>query len=182
MEPWIMDSSFINRQLDALFARRRPTRWVTRERPKIDRIACPWLIRRFVDPEAEILYVPTSQVFEAGRELGAIPFDIPGAEPFTHAGEGCSFDAFLEHFQLDDAGLQTLAPIVRGADTDRHDLAPQASGLHALSLGLCALFEDDEALLEQGLIVYDALYAWATRARGERHDWKPETMAPQARA
>ena len=175
-----MDANFINRRLDALFAKRRPTGWVTRERPKIDRIACPWLIRRFIDPGAEILYVPTSQVFEAGRELQAIPFDIPGAEPFTHEGERCSFDAFLGQFRLDDSGLQTLAPIVRGADTDRHELAPQASGLHAVSLGLSLLYAEDEPLLEQGLIVYDALYAWATRAKGQRHDWKPEAIAPGA--
>jgi hypothetical protein len=168
-----MDRTFIDSQLKALFGERCPTRWVTRDRPKIDRIACPWLLRRFVDPHAEIVYVPTAEVFEAARELQAVPFDVPGAEPFSHDGDRCSFDAFLKQFRLDDPGLGVLAPIIRGADTDRHDLVPQASGLHALSLGLSVLFTDDQALLEQGLIVYDALYAWATRAKGERHDWRP---------
>jgi hypothetical protein len=168
-----MDRTFIDIQLNARFGERRPTRWVTRERPKIDRIACPWLIRRFIDPDAEIIYAPTPDVFDVARRLQAAAFDIPGAEPFTHDGDRCSFDAFLGHFRLDDPGLGVLAPIVRGADTDRHDLAPQASGLHALSLGLCALFADDQALLAQGLVIYDALYAWATRAKDERHDWRP---------
>jgi hypothetical protein len=158
--------------LDQLFGSSRPTRWVTRERPKIDRIACPWLIRRFIDPEAVILYVPTEQVFAAAERERAVAFDIPGAE-FSHEGEACSFDTFLKRFALDDPGLRTLAPIVRGADTDRHDLAPQASGLHALSLGMSVLFADDQDLLAQGLVVYDALYAWATKAKGERHDWRP---------
>jgi hypothetical protein len=175
-----MDGAFIDRRLTDHFGDRRPTRWVTRARPKIDRIACPWLIRRFVDPEAEILYAPTEQVFEVAHREQAVAFDIPGA-PFTHDGEQCSFDAFLKAFALDDPGLAVLAPIVRGADTDRHDLAPQASGLHALSLGLTVLFEDDRALLEQGLVIYDAFYAWATKARGERHDWKPETPGRAAR-
>jgi hypothetical protein len=160
------------RRLDELFGGRRPSRWVTRERPKIDRIACPWLIRRFIDPKAEILFVPTAEVFATAARESAVAFDIPGA-PLTHEGERCSFDAFLQQFGLDDPGLAVLAPIIRGADTDRHDLAPQASGLHALSLGLTLLFQDDAALLEQGLTVYDALYAWATRAFGERHDWRP---------
>ena len=162
----------IERRLQELFGDRRPTRWVTRERPKIDRIACPWLIRRFLDPDAEILFVPTPEVFVTAEREGAVAFDIPGA-PLTHERERCSFDAFIAQFQLDDPGLAVLAPIVRGADTDRHDLAPQASGLHALSLGLTVLFQDDQMLLDRGLIVYDALYAWATRARGERHDWRP---------
>jgi hypothetical protein len=162
-----------NSILNALFGERRPTSWVTRERPKIDRIACPWLIRRFVDAGAIIHYVPTADVFAFAAREHAIAFDIPGA-PFSHVGEKCSFDAFLERFDLDDAGLDVLAPIIRGADTDRHDLAPEAAGLHALSLGLSVTLTDDAALLEQGLIVYDALYAWATKARGERHDWRPK--------
>jgi hypothetical protein len=171
-----MDRTHVETRLSTLFGDRRPTRWVTRERPKIDRIACPWLIRRFLDPQAEILYVPTSEVFAAAEAAGAVAFDIPGA-PFTHDGDLCSFDAFVGGFGLgDDAGLAALAPIVRGADTDRHGLAPEAAGLHALSLGLWLVFEEDDTLLEQGLIVYDALYAWATRARGQRHDWKPEEM------
>jgi hypothetical protein len=160
-------------KLNELFGARHPTAWVTRERPKIDRIACPWLIRRFLDADARILYAPTERVFETAEREGAVAFDIPGAQ-FSHVGESCSFDAFLTRFDLlGDAGLATLAPIVRGADTDRHDLAPEAAGLHALSLGLCVTHEDDQALLAQGLIFYDALYAWATRARGERHDWRP---------
>jgi hypothetical protein len=175
MERRTMDRTFIEQRLNDLFGARRPTRWVTRERPKIDRIACPWLIRRFVDPAAEILYAPTAEVFEVARREHAVAFDIPGA-PFTHVGELCSFDAFLEAFSLEDEGLAALAPIIRGADTDRHDLAPQASGLHALSLGLTLLFDDDQPLLAEGLVVYDALYAWATRARGERHDWRPAEL------
>jgi hypothetical protein len=158
--------------LDELFGFRRPTRWVTRERPKIDRIACPWLIRRFIDPWAEILYAPTRQVFLVAERDHGIAFDIPGA-PFSHVGELCSFDAFITRFHIEDPGVRVLAPIVRGADTDRHDLAPEAAGLHALSLGLSVTHTDDQALLKQGLIVYDALYAWATRAHGERHAWTP---------
>ena len=162
----------IDAVLHVLFSDSRPTRWVTRERPKIDRIACPWLIRRFVDADAAFLYVPTEQVFAVAERERAIAFDIPGA-PFSHVGERCSFDAFIDRFGLDDPGLRVLAPIVRGADTDRHDLAPEAAGLHALSLGLSVNFADDQALLQQGFVLYDALYAWATRARGERHDWRP---------
>lgn len=154
------------------FGDRAPSRWVTRERPKIDRIACPWLIRRFLDPYAEFIYAPTARVFAVAQERAAIAFDIPGA-PFSHVGEKCSFDAFVERFAIDDAGVLALAPIIRGADTDRHDLAPEAAGLHAVSIGLSLIHGDDHALLEQGMIVYDALHAWATRARGERHDWSP---------
>lgn len=149
-----------------------PSRWVTRKRPKIDRIACPWLIRRFIDADAQFHYVPAEEVFEVAREKHAVAFDIPGA-PFSHNGERCSFDAFLDHFSLVDPGLRTLQSIVRGADTDRHDLAPEAAGLHALSLGLAETHTDDYTLLEQGMIVYDALYAWATRVKGERHSWMP---------
>lgn len=158
--------------LTGYFGDRRPTQWVTRERPKIDRIACPWLIRRFIDPAAAFLYVPTPEVFETADRAGAVPYDIPGA-PFSHVGERCSFDAFIERFSIDDAGVLALAPIIRGADTDRHDLAPEAAGLHALSLGLSVTHADDESLLAQGMIVYDALYAWATRARGQKHNWMP---------
>ncbi len=167
-----MDQNHIASVLKSLFDEQRSTKWVTRERPKIDRIACPWLIRRFVDPGAVMFYVPTDTVFEAAIREGAVAFDIPGA-PFSHVGDQCSFDAFIDRFALDDPGLAVLAPIVRGADTNRHDLAPEAAGLHALSLGLSATFPNDEALLTQGLIIYDALYAWATKAKGERHDWRP---------
>ncbi|MBL8549280.1 MAG: chromate resistance protein [Hyphomonadaceae bacterium] len=159
--------------LGELFGSTRPTRWVTRERPKIDRIACPWLIRRFLDPEAQILYVPTPQVLEVAQRERAVAFDIPGA-PLTHDGEMCSFDAFLRRFGLSDPGLDVLAPIVRGADIDRHDLAPEAAGLHAISLGMSANFADDHELLEHGIVVYDALYAWATGAKDERHGWNPQ--------
>ena len=163
---------FIDSILADLFGEARPTQWVTRERPKIDRIACPWLIRRFIDPDAEFLFVPTANVFRVSSREKAVAFDIPGAA-FSHVGERCSFDAFIDRFGIDDSGLAVLAPIIRGADTDRHDLAPEAAGLHAISLGLVCNFADDHALLEHGLVVYDALYAWATRARGERHTWTP---------
>jgi len=160
-------------QLEQLFGKRRPTCWVTRERPKIDRIACPWAIRRFLDPEAEILFVPTPEVFATAERRGAVAFDIPGA-PISHEGERCSFDSLLQRFGLEEPGLVALAPIVRGADTDRHDLAPEAAGLHALSLGMAQLHDDDARLLEAGMALYDALYAWACHARGERHDWNPQ--------
>jgi hypothetical protein len=154
------------------FADRRPTRWVTRERPKIDRIACPWAIRRFIDPDAIILYVPTEQVFEVAAREKAIAFDIPGA-PITHDGDLCSFDTLLARFDLDDPALLAVATIVRGADTDHHELAPEAAGLHAISLGLSLLHDNDHAMLAQGMMVYDALLAWASSARGVRHAWTP---------
>ena len=162
----------IRNEVQLLFGDRRPTRWVTRERPKIDRIACPWLIRRFIDADAAFIYVPTGKVFAVAEKEGAVAYDIPGA-PFSHVGERCSFDAFIDRFQIDDSGVRALQPIVRGADTDRHDLAPEAAGLHALSLGLSMTHADDHALLEQGIVIYDALYAWAVKARGEKHNWKP---------
>ena len=152
---------------------RRPSTWVTRARPKIDRIACPWAVLRFIDPEATILYVPTERVLETAAAQTAVAFDIPGA-PISHEGDLCSFDTLLQRFDLlKDPGLASLAPIVRGADTDRHNIAPEAAGLHAISLGLAHNYDDDHALLQQGLVIYDALYAWATRARGERHAWTP---------
>lgn len=149
-----------------------PSRWITRERPKIDRIACPWLIRRFIDPDATFSFVPTDRVLDEAKKSRAIAFDIPGA-PFSHQGAQCSFDAFVDRFGIDDPGVIALAPIIRGADTDRHDLAPEAAGLHALSLGLSLTHLDDHALLAQGMIVYDALHAWAMTARGEKHNWTP---------
>lgn len=152
-----------------------PSRWVTRGRPKIDRIACPWLIRRFVDPAAEIHFVAHGWVKEAAEELGGIPFDIPDVA-FSHVGETCSFDTFLDLFGLEAPGLRELAVIVRGADTDRHQLSPQAPGLLAVSLGLSLAYEDDLEQLEAGMILYDALYAWCRSGRGERHDWQPEKM------
>ena len=157
-----------------LFDGRRPTKWVTRERPKIDRIACPWAIRRFIDPDAAILYVPTGDVFKVADREKAVAFDIPGA-PITHEGELCSFDTLIRRFGLDhDRALSTVARIVRGADTNRHKIAPEAAGLHAISLGLSKLNEDDHAMLAQGMIVYDALYAWAGGARDEVLDWRPQ--------
>ena len=135
------------------------TRWVTRERPKIDRIACPWLVRRFIDPGAEFLYVPAAEVKRVAEEKTAIPYDVAEVE-FTHVGERCSFDAFLDKFHLKDPALDALATIVRGADTGRLDLAPQAAGLLAISQGLSRTLQDDREMLEHGMVMYDALYAW----------------------
>ncbi|MSO76105.1 MAG: chromate resistance protein [Alphaproteobacteria bacterium] len=138
-------------------------RWVTRERPKIDRIACPWLVARFIDPEAEFLYVPAGDVARVAGETGAIPFDMPGVE-LGHHGAECSFDAFLAKYgathRLDDPALHEMAMIVRGSDTGRPELAPEAAGLLAISQGLSLLYPDDHAMLRQGMLVYDALYAW----------------------
>jgi rhodanese-related sulfurtransferase len=150
-----------------------PRVWVTRERPKIDRIACPWLIRRFLDPEAEFLFVPTERVFAVAAETGATPYDIPAAEPFSHDGELCSFDAFLKVYGIEDRALDTLALIVRGADTARLELTPQSAGLLALSLGLSANFPDDHAMLGHGMVMYDALYSWCRSLQGETHNWTP---------
>ncbi|MBF0326479.1 MAG: chromate resistance protein [Alphaproteobacteria bacterium] len=147
-------------------------KWITRERPKIDRIACPWLVARFIDDAPEFLFVPTDQVFAVAEREGAIPYDIPGAE-LSHEGELCSVDTFLSHYGLTEPALHRLAVIVRGADTDRLDLAPQAPGLLAISLGLSDLFEDDHEMLKHGMVIYDALYAWCQRHAGETHSWKP---------
>ncbi len=138
-------------------------KWITRERPKIDRIACPWLVARFIDPAAEFLYVPAADVLGIAKETGAIPYDIPGVE-YGHRGELCSFDAFLDKHDLNDPALRQLAVIVRGADTDRLDLAPQCAGLLALSLGLSKNFADDHEMLRHGMVMYDALYAWCVRS------------------
>ena len=148
------------------------TRWVTRERPKIDRIACPWLVRRFVDPEAEFLYVPAAEVRQVSLEKSATPYDIADVE-FSHDGERCSFDAFLAKFHLRDPALQALALIVRGADTNRMELAPQAAGLAAISLGLSLMERNDLEMLERGMTVYDALYAWCREGKDEVHTWNP---------
>jgi hypothetical protein len=145
-------------------------KWITRERPKIDRIACPWLITRFIDKQPEFLFVPTGDVLRVAGETGAVPYDIPGVE-LSHVGEECSFDTFLKKYGLTTPALQDLAVIVRGADTDRLDLAPQCAGLLAISLGLSRNFTDDHKMLEHGLVMYDALYAWCCHARGERHSW-----------
>lgn len=145
---------------------------ITRERPKIDRIACPWLIRRFIDPDAEFLYVPASDVLRVATETGATPYDIPGVE-MTHVGERCSFDAFIARHALHDPALQQLATIVRGADTSRLDLAPQSAGLYAVSLGLSQVFKDDHEMLRHGMVIYDALYAWCKACQAETHNWPP---------
>jgi rhodanese-related sulfurtransferase len=136
-----------------------PTTWVTRERPTIDRIACPWLVSRFIDPEASFLYVPSAEVRETAARTGATPYDVEGAE-FGHHGSLCSFDAFISLYGIVDAALDRLALIVRGADTGRPDLTPQSAGLLALSQGLKLNFAADHAMLAQGMVVYDALYAW----------------------
>lgn len=141
------------------------TRWVTRERPKIDRIACPWLLSRFVDRDAEFLYVPPKDVRDVAKAKDAVPYDVPDVY-FTHEGELCSFDAFVKHYGLGaDPALQRLALIVRGADTAKLELAPQAPGLAAVSLGLSRLFPDDHEMLGHGLVLYDALYAWCRDGR-----------------
>ena len=145
-------------------------KWVTRERPKIDRIACPWLVARFIDKNAEFLYVPADTVLAVAEETGAIPYDIPGVE-YGHVGELCSFDAFIRKHNLVDPALQQLAVIVRGADTARPELAPQCPGLLAMSLGLSHNFPDDHEMLRHGMVMYDALYAWVRHAQGERHNW-----------
>lgn len=154
------------------FAPKSPSLWVTRRRPKIDRVACPWLIRRFIDPQARILYVDPPEVKNIAADIGAIPFDVEGVE-ISHEGERCSFDTMLTLFGLEaDPHLARVALIVRGADTARYDLAPEAAGLHAISLGLSALAgDDDHAMIGRGFIVYDALLAWSRHAAAERHNW-----------
>lgn len=152
----------------------KPTasRWVTRERPKIDRIACPWLITRFIDSGAEFRFVRASDVMEVARKERGIPFDIPDTL-FSHEGELCSFDAFLKVFQIEDPALVVLARIIRGADTGRLDLAPECAGLLAASLGLSRLRADDHEMLRDGLVMYDALYLWAKEGLQETHTWNP---------
>ena len=147
-------------------------KWITRERPKIDRIACPWLVARFIDQDPEFLYVPSGDVLSVANKTNAIPYDIPGVE-LTHEGELCSFDAFLKKYQLDDPALQRLALIVRGADTSRLQLTPQSAGLYALSLGLSHDFADDHEMLKHGMVMYDALYAWCKHCQSESHNWPP---------
>jgi hypothetical protein len=148
-------------------------RWITRERPKIDRVACPWLVARFIDPAPEFLFAPAGEVTRVADETGAVPYDVEGVE-LSHAGDRCSFDAFLERYRLDDPALAELATIVRGADTARLDLAPQCAGLLAVSLGLSRLFADDHEQLRHGFVVYDALLAWLRQARDETHTWNPQ--------
>jgi len=152
-----------------------PTRWVTREQPKIDRIACPWLIRRFIDPAAEFFYVPNAEVRAFAAANGATAYDVPDV-PYSHVGDECSFDAFIRLHGIDHPALAKLATIVRGADTSAMHLAAQAPGLLAVSLGLSAMFADDHAMLKWGMLVYDSLYAWCREAQTETHGWYPEKL------
>jgi len=158
-----------------------PTRWVTRERPKIDRIACPWLIRRFIDPTAEFFYVPNAEVRTFAAAEGATAYDIPEVD-YSHVGPECSFDAFIRRHKLGHPALDELAKIVRAADTSTLHLAAQAPGLLAASLGLSAMFADDHAMLKWGMLVYDSLYAWCRAAQAETHGWYPEKLSVQESA
>lgn len=148
-------------------------KWITRERPKIDRIACPWLIARFIDEQPEFIYVPADQVINLAEKWQAIPYDIPGVE-LSHVGELCSFDAFLQKYRLTDTALLTIAKIVRGADTSNLGLTPESAGLYAISLGLSHCYTDDQEMLKQGMVMYDALYAWSKSCQGETHNWPPK--------
>jgi rhodanese-related sulfurtransferase len=165
IEGWIEQGLPTHRPIGSM-----PGKWVTRERPKIDRIACPWLIRRFIDPEAEFIYVPTDQVRATAKETGATPYDVDGVE-FTHEGDRCSFDTILRIYGIKDTPLDHLANIVRGADTSRHDLTPQCGGLFAISLGLSANFPNDHEMLGHGMVMYDALYTWCRTLQAETHNW-----------
>src|SRR3954465_6603149 len=146
--------------------------WITREKPKIDRIACPWLIKNFVDKDAEFIYVPADKVLEQAKAFDATPFDIPNVE-FTHYEDKCTFDYIIEKYKLTDPALLIVAVIVRGADTDRHDIASQASGLWAISAGLAYNIKDDYELLQKGMLLYDALYSWAKHLQKEKHTQNP---------
>ena len=143
-------------------------KWITRERPKIDRIACPWLIKNFVDKEAEFIYVPFSEVLEKAKDLDAIPFDIPNVE-FTHYEEQCTFDYIVKKYRIDDPAIPIMGDIVRGADTDRHEIAKESAGLMAISAGLSYNITDDYKLLESGMVIYDAMYSWATHLYKQNH-------------
>lgn len=147
-------------------------KWITRERPKIDRLACPWLIKNFVDEKAIFFYVPADKVKEEAKKQKAIPFDVPDVE-FSHYNDKCTFDYILEKYKLEDPALHTMSAIVRGADTDRHDLASQAAGLWAISAGLAYNIKDDHQLLEKGMMIYDALYSWAKHLQKEKHTQNP---------
>ena len=147
-------------------------KWITREHPKIDRIACPWLVKRFIDPGAEFIYAPFNEVKDKAKQLNAIPFDIPEVE-FTHYKDQCTFDYFVKKYKIEDPAIHLLAVIVRGADTDRHDLAAQAAGLWAISSGLAHICKNDHELLEQGMLIYDALYHWAKYHHKEKHTQNP---------
>jgi hypothetical protein len=148
-------------------------KWITRSRPKIDRIACPWLIKNFVDKNAEFIYVPKEKVFEAAEELDAIPYDIPGAE-YTHENDRCTFDYIVKKHKILNPAIKQIAGIVRGADTDHFDLEPQAAGLWAISAGLSYNYKDDYEMLAIGMKIYDALYSWAKFVQDEKHTWNPK--------
>lgn len=175
VEGWI-EAGYPHLRKTATYDGTRATTWITRARPKIDRIACPWLIRRFIDPLAEFHYVPSDQVLAEAGKRNAIPFDIPGVT-FSHRGENCAFDSLLGDLGLQDKALAAIARIIRGADTSRLDLTAQSSGLYAISLGLGDLIEDDHALLEAGMPIYDALYRWQRDLTRESHSWPPKEMA-----
>jgi rhodanese-related sulfurtransferase len=175
VEGWI-EAGYPHLRKTATYDGTRSTSWITRARPKIDRIACPWMIRRFIDPLATFHYVPSDQVLAEASTRNAIPFDIPGVT-FSHRGETCTFDSMIEDFGLHDEALHKLAHIIRGADTSRHDLTAQSSGLYAISLGLGDLIEDDHALLEAGMPIYDACYRWQRDLTTETHAWPPKEMA-----
>jgi len=147
-------------------------KWITRERPKIDRIACPWLIKRFVDPEAQFIYVPFDEVIPKSKELNAIPFDLPNVE-YTHYGDQCTFDYIIKKHKLKDPALLQIAIIIRGADTDRHDISSQSSGLWAISAGLAYNITNDLDLLDRGMMIYDGLYSWAKHLQAEKHTQNP---------
>ena len=146
------------------------TLWVTRHRPKIDRMACPWLIRRFVDPRAQFLFVAPGEVLAVGEKFNATPFDVEDVF-WSHRGDRCTFDTMLEEFCLETTALKQLATIVRGADTNRHELAPQSAGLLAASLGLSRMYRDDLEQIDAGMLLYDAFYRWVRDANDEGHDW-----------
>ena len=148
-------------------------KWITRERPKSDRIAWPWLIARCIDKKPEFLYVPSAEVMSRAKETGAIPYDVPDVE-LGHDGPLCSFDAFIKKYRLKDKALDRLALIVRGADTGHPELSPQAPGLLALSRGLSRVYTDDHEMLGHGMVMYDALYAWCREAEGETQGWPPK--------
>ncbi len=179
------DARHLDDGIEAWEAAKLPTRrkigatrgkWVTRERPKIDRIACPWLIKRFFDPDAEFIYVLAREVLAVANATGAAPYDIDGVA-FTHEDERCSFDTILRIYDIHDPALDRLATIVRGADTSRHDLAPQCAGLFAISLGLSANFPNDHAMLTHGITIYAALYTWSRSLQAETHNWPAKTAA-----
>jgi rhodanese-related sulfurtransferase len=165
-----VDAAYLEGGIAGWTEKRLPTRrivglsnkWVTREHPKIDRIACPWLISRFIDPNAEFIYVPLNEVLTVSKKTGAVPYDIKDAE-FGHVDDRCSFDAIIRIHDIEDAALDHLAKIVRGADTSRPDLTPQGEGLLAISHGLSANYPDDHEMLKHGMVIYDALYTWCRR-------------------